>query len=864
MTDQLVADPPHTPRRGGFGSWPTPVRVALVGGLALVVLVAAVVVTGVVLVRRPFPQYDGSTPLPGLEGRVEVVRDEHGIPQLYADSLDDLMRGQGYVHAQERFFEMDVRRHATAGRLAELFGESGLDSDKVVRTMGWRRVAERELALVRPATRTALQAYADGVNAFLDAHEPSEIAVEYTVLAVGGLDYAPEDWTPVDSLAWLKAMAWDLRGNMQDEIERTLTVAAVGAERAAELWPPYPFAEHRPIVAGGTVAEGAFAPATATATEVPGGEEGAKALALTARALDDLPAWLGRGDGVGSNSWVVDGDHTTTGEPLLANDPHLGVGMPGVWMQMGLHCRTVGDDCPLDVAGFTFSGVPGVIIGHNADIAWGFTNLSPDVTDLYVERVRDDQWWRAGEWRPLRSRRETIEVDGGDDVTITVRSTRHGPLLSDAADDLRDVADVAEGADPDHEYAVALAWTALEPGTTADAILDLNQAADWDDFRAAAASFDVPAQNLVYADRAGHIGYQAPGRVPVRRPGHDGNLPAAGWQKRNDWTGRHVPFAELPWVLDPEEGFVVTANQAVIGPDYPHHLTDDWDRGYRSQRIRDLLDSSGRISPERMLEVQLDSRNPMAPVLTPYVLDLRVVRGYYRAGQDVLRRWSFDQAADSAGAAFFNVLWSNVLALTFHDELPEELWPDGGERWFAAVTDLLRDPRNAWWDDATTDDVVEDRDVILHRAMIDARDELTRRQALDPQDWAWGGLHRLDLHSPTLGESGIGPVEWLVNRDGRKAGGSTSAVDATAWDAAEGYEVTSAPSMRMVVDLAELDASRWINLTGVSGHPFHEHYDDQTDLWLEGRTLRWPFSREAVEETAEDTLVLEPAPDPVG
>ena len=275
------------------------------------------------------------------------------------------------------------------------------------------------------------------------------------------------------------------------------------------------------------------------------------------------------------------------------------------------------EECPLDVSGFTFSGVPGVIIGHNADIAWGFTNLGPDVTDLYVERVRDDEWFREGEWRPLRTRTETIEVQGQDDETLTIRSTAHGPLLSDVSEDLADVADQAPvdrtAAGDEEKFALALQWTALEPGRTADAIFDLNQASDWDEFRAAVSSFEVPAQNLVYADREGHIGYQAPGRIPIRGPGNDGLLPSAGWLPENDWTGDVVPFEALPRVLDPDEGFVVTANQAVIGPDYPYFLTDDWDKGYRSQRIRDLLGRARRSwSVEEMADLQTDSANPLA------------------------------------------------------------------------------------------------------------------------------------------------------------------------------------------------------------------------------------------------------------
>ena len=603
-----------------FQHWPRFGRVTVYVAIGLVLLLVVGLVSGVVLVRRPFPQTTGELEVPGLSGSVEVIRDDHGIPQLYGDSVDDLMRAQGYVHAQERFFEMDVRRHATAGRLAELFGEPGLESDKYVRTMGWRRVAEQELALLQPETRAALDAYADGVNAYLDTHSPSQIAVEYTILGASGLNYRPEHWTAVDSLAWLKAMAWDLRGNMDDEIDRVMALADHTPAQVADLYPPYPFAEHAPIVGQGAVVDGVFEQdAAAPGTRLPqrpsytAGER--RVLGRVRAGLERLPALLGRGDGIGSNSWVVDGAHSTTGRPLLANDPHLGVSLPGVWMQMGLHCRTVSEDCPLDVAGFTFSGAPGVIIGHNADVAWGFTNLGPDVSDLYLERVDGDRWRYDGRWQRLVTRTETIRVRGGDDVTLTVRSTRHGPLLSDVDDDLRTV---GQEAPTEHRVArgdgfgVALEWTALHPAPTADAILALDTASDWQSFRAAAEKFSVPAQNMVYADRAGHIGYQAPGRIPVRQSGNDGRLPAEGWRADDDWTGQYIPFDGLPHVLDPDEGFVVTANQAVVGPDYPYPLTDDWDRGYRSQRIRDVLEREGTLSVDAMARLQLDDRNPMA------------------------------------------------------------------------------------------------------------------------------------------------------------------------------------------------------------------------------------------------------------
>ncbi|WP_248580373.1 penicillin acylase family protein [Nocardioides sp. InS609-2] len=876
MSEHAASPPPNpaTPLSWWriFRGWPRPARWSVYVATGLVLVLIAALVVGWVFYCKPLPQTDGEIDVPGLSARVEVIRDDMGIPQIYADSDDDLMRAQGFVHAQERFFEMDVRRHITAGRLSEMFGETGLETDKFIRTMGWRAVAEREVALLEPETREALEQYAEGVNAFLAQHEPSDIAVEYTLLRVGGLDYTPEPWTSVDSLAWLKAMAWDLRGNMQEEMDRVIAGLDHDAAEVDQLYPAYDDRAHRPIVTQGAVVDGVYEQdATRNATRKP------QRPAYPAAAVDELerlsdriaklPALIGKGDGIGSNSWVVDGEHSATGMPLLANDPHLGISQPGIWMQMGMHCRTIDDDCSLDVSGFTFSGVPGVIIGHNADIAWGFTNLGPDVSDLYLEQVRGTEWKYDGDWLPLEERTETIKVHGGDDFTFHVRSTDHGPLLSDVSSEISSVGanappdpdDPEATADRGNGYAVALQWTALQPSPTADAILGLNRASDWPSFREAASKFDVPAQNMVYADREGHIGYQAPGRVPIRKSGNDGRQPAAGWQPENDWTGDFVPFTALPSVLDPDEGFVATANQAVVGPDYPYYLTTDWDRGYRSQRIRDLIESEGDLSVAEMAQIQLDEQNPLAPTLVPYLLDVELPRGYYRRGQNLLRGWDFQDRVDSGAAAYFNVVWSNLLRLTFQDELRERVWPSGGDRWFGVMEGLLTAPAGPWWDDRTTDDEVETRDDILRAAMIAGRDEMTARQARNPDDWSWGHLHRLNLHNATLGESDIGPIEWLVNRDGAQIGGGASVVNATSWDATDGYAVTSSPSMRMVVSLADFDDSRWVNLTGVSGHPASDHYDDQTDLFVEGETLPWSFTREAVDEAADDTLVLNPA-----
>ncbi len=863
-----VSDSAPTDSSRSFWSWSRPARWSTYGVVVLVLAVIAAFVAAVVVVRKPFPRTSGTVTVPGLEHQVTVLRDAHGIPQVYADSAKDLFYAQGYVQAQDRFFEMDVRRHITAGRLSELFGRDTLDADMYIRAMGWRRVAEQELALLKPETVRYLRAYSEGVNAYIHTHTPSQMSLEYTVLALNGLSYQPEDWTPVDSISWMKAMAWDLRGNMEDEITRAMAAANHTPAEIAQLFPPYPYRRHRPILDQGAVVHGRFEqdatgharPAARPALD----PRAVRALGRLESGLKQIPELVGRGDGVGSNSWVVDGAHSTTGMPLLANDPHLSVSMPGVWYQMGLHCTTVTPQCPFDVTGFTFSGLPGVVIGHNRQIAWGFTNLGPDVTDLYLEKVDGKHYLYDGKMRPLQMHDESIRIAGErEPFRFTVRSTPHGPLLSDVSAQLSTVganAPVSPGAPPrGNGYAVALAWTALTPSNTADALFEFDKAGDWQEFRAAAKDFAVPSQNLVYADRNGNIGYQAPGLVPIRKPGNHGDWPAEGWKPDNDWTGSYIPFKALPHVLNPQDGFVATANQAVTGRGYPYYLGDDWSYGYRSQRIVQLLQRRAKLSPADMESIQLDTRNGFAPTLVPYLLKIFMPSDYLAGGQRLLQKWDYQQRPGSAAAAYYNAVWRNILALTFHDQLQESIWPDGGGRWYEVMRRLLAEPHSPWWDNTDTDGVVETRDDILAEAMADARDELTRRQARRAVDWTWGHQHQLDLQNQTIGQSSVGLVRWLFNRGGWQVGGGSATVDATHWNAADdSYDVTVAPSMRMVVSMKDLDRSTWVNLTGVSGHAFDAHYTDQTDLWAEGRHLSWPFSRAAVEAATEDTLTLAP------
>jgi penicillin G amidase len=852
-------------------------------GVLAIAVVLIVIVMAVTFIRRPLPERGGSVQLPGMTGTATVIRDDRAVPQIYADTPADLFRVQGYVTAQDRFFEMDLRRHVTAGRLSELLGRNAdaLQADAVVRTLGWRAVAEKELQLTSPATRRYLEAYADGVNDYVRGKSASELSFSYAVLGRANPLDPIEPWTPVDSLAWLKAVAWDLRSNYDEELQRASAIPQIDSvEKVDQLYPSYPYAQHAPIITDqqkGTT-NSSLVPRAAVTKKAAGtpkaddltallrSQAAQAAFGAADRAVNAVPQLLGHDEGTGSNSWVVSGNLTASGLPLLANDPHLKASMPGVWTQVGLHCRTVSSTCPFDVAGFTFAGLPGVVVGHNARISWGLTNLYPDVTDFYLERIAGDMVEHDGTLEPVTTRTETIKVAGGDPVPITIRSTSHGPVISDV---LPAVARAGRSAPlPDEKlrrdtsYAVSLAWTALQPGRAMDALLGLDVATDFTSFRAAALKLDAPAMNVIYADVDGHIGYQAPGRIPVRGPGvksdvpADGTWPHPGWEASYDWKG-YVPPASLPYVEDPADGFIVAANQAVSRAGKPF-ITGDWDYGYRSERIRELLEqarnSTHRLTVADMRVIQGDTRNAIAAQLVPLLLKTKVDNSFTQEAVDLLKGWDYAERPDSAAAAYFNTVWVTILNLTFGDELPEGFKPDGGDRWFEVVSGLLDDPRNEFWNDSGTPDIIESRDEVLRRALVTARLQLTSSLGKEPSSWRWGRLHRLTLEQEPLGGKGyLGVLHKLVNRGPYEAPGGSSIVDAFSWDASSGnYSVTSAPSMRMIVDLSNLDSSRWVNQTGQSGHPGDSHYDDQIDAWLHTKDYAWPFSAGAIKAAKDE------------
>jgi penicillin amidase len=794
------------------------VLLAVVVGCVVAALLLIVLVGGSLFVRRTFPAIDGTVKLTGLESTVEVYRDRWGVPHIYAASARDLFFAQGYVTAQDRLWQMEFNRRAASGTLSEVCGDATLDTDRFIRTIGWRRVAEEESEALTGEALTMLEAYSAGVNAFIESHRGA-LPLEFIILG-----FEPEPWTPADSLAWAKVMAWDLGGNWETELLRASLIEAVGEEKTAELAPPYP--EDSPLIVPPEVGDYSHL-------------ESEGLLAQVALLKDVLG---GGGPGVGSNNWVVDGSKSTTGKPLLADDMHLGLQMPSIWYEVHL----VGGG--LNVEGYSFPGVPGVIVGHNEQIAWGVTNLGPDVQDLYIEKINPenpDQYEYQGQWLDMQVFEEVIEVAGADPVVERVRVTHHGPIITPVVEDLSEV--------------LAFRWTALEPSRMVDAVLGLDGAGDWEEFRAALGLWAVPSQNFVYADTEGNIGYQAPGQIPIRSEGHTGLVPVPGWTGEYEWQG-YIPFDELPSAFNPSTHYLVTANNKVVGDDYPYMLAYDFAVGHRAQRITTLIEELDTLAVEDFERIHGDTYSIPGEVFTPHLLEIEPEGFLQERALNELRKWDYECDADSTGAAIFQVFYVKLVANTFGDELGEELLEEyvGAWTWHhIALEEMIEEANNPWFDDVGTPQR-ETRDDIVLRSFAEALDYLGNRFGDVPHAWKWGRLHGAEFVHQPLGKSGIAPLERIFNRGPIEVGGSGYTVNAASFDPKEPYATAHGVSQRLIVDLSDFDNSLSTHTTGQSGLPFHRHYDDMIPLWqvVEYHQLLW--SRHAVEENAEGLLVLEP------
>jgi penicillin amidase len=810
--------------------------------------------------RQAHPKTSGTLNVDGLQAPVEIVRDEYGVAHIYADTAEDLFFAEGFTHAQERFWQMEFQRRTAAGRLSEIFGETTLETDRYLRHFGFRQSTEEAYAMLDQETQDMIDAYSRGINAYIADRSPAQLGLEFALLGVQGTQWEIEPWTPVDSMIWAYMMIFDQGSRPNQELQAANMIGLLGPERFEQLFPPY--RDDRPTIIQSSELDYLSQSADSPLAALNEAELAYLARMGTGLAGHDLvPPLLARmmtPYGSGSNSYVIGGERTATGLPLLGNDPHMGVRMPALWYEVGMHCREKTDACPYNFRGFSLPGVPGILIGHNDRIAWGLTNAAFDAEDVFIERVNPenpDQYEVNGKWVDMDIRREEIKINGREKPeVIFVRSTRNGVVASDWMVDASRFGATDDGTEP---YALTFAWTALGPVQSVRAIEMILRAQNWDDFLEATQYFEAGKQNFVYADVDGNIGYVMPGKVPIRAGG-DGTVPVPGWNDDFIWTG-FIPFEDAPRVFNPAQGFVVTSNNPQVrAEDYPYHIARFPDEGQRAQRITELIEAdSDGITVEELMVIQTDNYSISASEIVPYLADLTFDDPAVAAARDRLLGWDLQMDKDSPDAALYNIFWKRLLANTYNDQLPPEYYLDGSGG--DSIGLMLPDERAEWWDDVATADIVETRDAILARSLNDAYAEALQTLGDDPAAWRWGDLHLVTFRSDTLGSSGIGVIENIFNRGPFPTSGSEAVPQKTCWNADEDYTVTCIPALRQIIDLSDLNNSRMIHSVGQSGHPMHPHYDDLIDLWINFQYHPSNWDRAQAESGEHDTLVLQPA-----
>jgi penicillin amidase len=830
---------------------------ALKAVASLVVIAIAAVAGAYVYLRRSLPEASGEVMVSGITGPVDIVRDGDNVPHIFAASRADALYGLGYVHAQDRLWQMEFQRRIGHGRLSEIFGAATLPQDRFLRTVGFGRAARSAWEHLPLSSKAAIDAYVAGINAFLDSHKGSRLPPEFTLLR-----FEPEPWTGADILVWVKMMAWDLSANYALELLRYDIAARVGDDRLRELMRLYP-ADGLSIVSdwSGNGESGTDpaphgrddrAPVLKSAVSAPSALDALVSAVAGHPSVHRFILDNTRSEALGSNSWVVSGARTVSGKPLLANDPHLGAGVPSLWYLAHL---SAGD---FDVVGATLPGAPAVAIGRNRFIAWGETNVAADVQDLYRERLNaagTHAEFRGG-FEPLTILKETITVSGSDSVVIDVRISRHGPLVSDAINANNEASEREPKLGPIEP--LAFRWTALDAeDTTVTAFLRLNEARNWQEFTAALEDFVVPSQNFVYADVDGHIGYYAPGRIPIRARG-DGSSPAEGWSGEMEWTG-WIPFGELPHVFDPADGLIVTANHRPMPASYPHLIGLEFPQPYRAERLEALVRGGTRLTANDFRNFQADTVSLHARAVLPLMLaSAAPSTDLERRAVDVLRAWDFNASPSSVAPSIFQAWFLRLAPRLAGDELGPSLVERYDDRYSYVtrfVVSTLSDGSSPWCDDVTTAERRESCSEIVTAALADGLAALSRAAGSDPGAWRWSGLHQAVF--PHQGLDAVGLLRPFLSRRA-SAGGDWSTVNVGPVNTDQPFDQTEIPGYRQIVDLSPANDSRFSDAVGQSGHFLSPHYDDALDDWVAVRHLKMRMDRRDAEIGALGTVRLLP------
>jgi penicillin amidase len=780
-------------------------------------LAAAVIISGLLLVdfvrsfQRSVPIYDGTLNVAGVTAPVRILRDRYAVPHIFAASLPDAAFGLGYAHAQDRLWQMEAARRFIQGRLSELFGASAVGTDTMMRAMNLYGASQEAVKHLSPESRQVLQAYADGVNAYLKAHK-GRWGIEFVLAG----DTPPAPWVPADSIAVLKGMAMQLSGNAFSEAARASLIPVLGRMGVQDFFVPF------------------------SAAPLPGYLDTLYGTTQTGQAY-------GVPDITASDNWAVDGAHSVTGKPLLANDPHLGFSIPSVWY---LAHVSFGDE---DSVGGTLAGIPAIIAGRNRHVAWGETNTGPDTQDLYLEKVNPDnrrEYQVPGGWAEFETRTEIIKVRFGADHRILLRSTRHGPVMPETTQ-LGSAAPLG--------YVAALAWTALAPDDTSfDALLGIDRAKNAAEAKAAGKAFVTPMQNIVYADDSGHIGLMLPGRVPLRSEKNDslGLVPAEGWDGRYDWQG-FIPPKDMVSVEDPASGRIATANNDTQPEDYRYTLTREWEAPYRFHRIDDLLAVTAKHSVDSFKAIQTDTIDTYALDLKRRLISAGPFPGLDADAASLVARWNGAMLAGRPEPLIF-AAWARALARRIYgDELGARFPNFWGYRaeFTLRVLDGV-DGEERWCDDRATPEV-ENCPSRIRLALHDAVADLARAYGADISRWRWGDAHKAVHRQQPFGSFPL--IGGFFNREVEMDGGPFTLLRAdNAMASARPYAAIHGAGYRGIYDLADPDRSQYIISTGESGNPFSPHYDDLLPIWARKAYVPIPTNRAAVEAAAINRLVLQP------
>ena len=805
------------PRLLRFGAW-------------LAALLALLLAAGYLYLRQSLPKTAGELRLAGLAQGVDVLRDRYGIPHVFAGNPRDAVFALGYVHAQDRLWQMEMSRRIASGRVSEVVGAAGLETDRFMRTLGVRRAAEANLRTLDAETRQLLESYAAGVNAFL-ADAPV-LPPEFWLTGVH-----PEPWTPVDSVAWVKMMAWDLGGNWRNELLRLRLAKSLPLARIHELLPPYP-GEPVPVIAD---LKELYGPLERDAVRLAGA-------AAPKAGSGYYPDVLADNQGLGSNNWVVSGARTESGKPLLANDPHLGLTAPPVWYFAQLSSPGV------NVIGATLPGVPGVILGRNERIAWGFTNTGPDVQDLYLEKLDAAGGYFAPDGpRAFRTVDEVIRVKGGETERLRVRLSRHGPIISD-------VLRIAQEAAP-RGHVIAFAWTALaEDDRTIQTALKLARARDWNGFLAAARDFGAPQQNMIYADVEGNIGFVAAGRVPQRRADNDlkGMAPALGWLEKYDWVGE-IPFAELPQALNPRSGAIVTANHRITPPGYAHFISSDWQPPYRADRIRQLLDATPRHTAATFARIQADVNSLAMRELLPKMLAARPRSEPARRALEQLARWDGTMAPERAEPLIAWAWWRELSRAVYADELGDAFRSNWTSRVRFMSGVLSGDATKARWCDDVRTPAVETCAEILALSLDAALESLRKRFGEDVSRWRWGEAHHARHEHRPFGRQPLLARLFDISVDSPGDPYTVNVGRNNMNDEDDPFANRHAASLRAIYDLSDPEKSLFIHSGGQSGNVLSPHYRAFAEAWARNEYIPMHARRETLDKEPHEVLRLVPA-----